>query len=437
MSFGPAMDPRDVIRKKRDGGVLEPAEIEAFLAGYVAGQIPDYQASALLMGIFVRGMQPEELAVWTRAMLESGTQLDFSALGLPMVDKHSTGGVGDKASIPLAPAVAACGVGVPMISGRGLGHTGGTLDKLEAIPGFRTDLSEAEFGRVLDEVGCAMGGQTADLVPADRLLYALRDATGLVESIPLVASSIMSKKLAEGLDGLVLDVKFGSGAFFPEVERGLELARTMLGIAESFGVRASVLHTAMDRPLGHAIGHTLEIEECIACLEGGGPAELRELVCALGAEMLVHARVAPDVEAGCARIAGALDDGSARQVMDRLVAAQGADPRSLAGGLPAGADTDLLNAERSGHVVFRDVRALGIAAATLGGGRRQLGDQIDPAVGLVTRVTAGEHVEAGAPLVEIHHSAGRGLVEARALLERCIELVDEAPALQPLIRARL
>ncbi len=269
------MDPRDVIRRKRDGGRLGDDQIESFLSAYCADEIPDYQAAALLMAIFVHGMETDELVSWTRAMLASGTRLDFAAIARPKVDKHSTGGVGDKASIPLAPAVAACGVCVPMISGRGLGHTGGTLDKLEAIPGFRTDLDEAAFQRIAAEVGCAMGGQTEQLVPADRKLYALRDATGLVESIPLVASSILSKKLAEGLDGLVLDVKFGSGAFFPDVERGLELARTMIALGESFGLAASALHTAMDRPLGHAIGHALEIEESVACLEGGGPADLR------------------------------------------------------------------------------------------------------------------------------------------------------------------
>ena len=430
------MDVRSIVSKKRDGGALAPEESEAFIAGFVAGEIPDYQASALLMAIFLRGMQPDELWHWTRAMLRSGDTLAFPAIGAPKIDKHSTGGVGDKASLPLAPAVAACGVCVPMISGRGLGHTGGTLDKLEAIPGLRTDLAADEFARVLGEVGCAMGGQTRELVPADQKLYALRDVTGLIESVPLIASSILSKKLAEGIDGLVLDVKFGSGAFFPEPERGAELARAMLDLAERAGLRAAALQTAMDRPLGLAVGHALEVAESLECLAGGGPGDLRELVCALGGEMLALAGAEPDAERGAARIARALDDGSARAVFGRMVAAQGGSQAALERGLERARGREVFAAERDGWLAFRDVRAVGLAAGALGGGRRALGDALDLAVGLVATGPAGRRVSRGEPLFEIHHN-GRGLAQARAWLARAVAIESAAAPSAPLVRGRL
>ncbi len=323
------MDARSVIREKRDGGELSEEQIRDFIGGYVKGEIPDHQAAALLTAIFIRGMTEDELCLWTRAMLESGKKLSFAELPQRKADKHSTGGIGDKVSIPLAPAVAACGVCVPMISGRGLGHTGGTLDKLESIPGFRTDLSEERIHRALDRTGVAFGAQTEEIVPADRKLYALRDATGLVESIPLIASSILSKKLAEGLDALVLDVKFGSGAFLPEPERGRDLARTMIALAGRFGLKAGAFLTAMDRPLGCAVGHALEIAESIDCLRGEGPGDLRELVLRLGGEMLRLVGAAATAGEGSGKIADAIDSGRALGVFELVLREQGGDPRVL------------------------------------------------------------------------------------------------------------
>jgi pyrimidine-nucleoside phosphorylase len=429
-------DARAVIRTKRDGGELSAEQIDAFLLGYVHGEIPDYQASALVASIFIRGMSDRELFDWTGAMLRSGKVLAFPELMQKKADKHSTGGIGDKVSIPLAPAVAACGVAVPMISGRGLGHTGGTLDKLESIPGFRTDLSEAEIHDCLDKTGVAFGAQTEDLVPADRLLYALRDATGLVESVPLIASSILSKKLAEGIDALVLDVKFGSGAFLPEVERGAELARTMLGLASRFGLKACAFQTAMDRPLGAAVGHTLEIVESIDCLAGGGPPDLRELVLRFGGEMLFQVDRAATREQGAAEIARALDSGRALGVFELVIRAQGGDPavlkdRSL---LPRAPSVDPWKADRDGSLSFADNRQVGLAVAALGGGRARLGDELDPSVGIVWRARAGESVRRGDVLAEIHH-AGRGLDAARALLGEAVRIGGEID-LAPLVLAR-
>lgn len=432
------MDPRAILSKKRHGRELSEEEIERFLRGYVAGEIPDYQASALLMAIFVHGMREEELEHWTRAMLHSGTVLDFAHVAAPKVDKHSTGGIGDKASIPLAPAAAACGLAVPMISGRGLGHTGGTLDKLESIPGFRTDLDEREIERGLVEVGLAFGAQTEDLVPADRKLYALRDATGLVESIPLIASSILSKKLAEGLDGLVLDVKFGSGAFLPEVERGAELARCMVSLAARFGLRASAFQTAMDRPLGAAAGNALEIAESLDCLRGGGPEDLARLVHVLGGEMLRLGGLVETNEEGEARIARALADGSALERFVRAIELQGGDPRCVErpDSLPHAPDRERITSDRAGTLRFTDLRAIGLAVVELGGGRRLVGDAIDPAVGLVFHARHGERVERGAPIAELHHRAGRGLERARALVASSYS-IGEAFEPTPLVLARL
>ncbi len=432
------MDFRSVLRTKRDGGELAEDQIRWFLEAYVRGDVLDYHAAALVACIFVRGMRPRELALWTRAMLESGQSLSFDELSQKKADKHSTGGVGDKVSIPLAPAVAACGVAVPMISGRGLGHTGGTLDKLESIPGFRVKLSEDEMHRVIGRTGVAFGAQTDRIVPADRKLYQLRDATGLVESIPLIASSILSKKLAEGLDALVLDVKFGSGAFLPERERGAELARTMIALGEEMGVRTSAFHTAMDRPLGRAVGHALEIAECLECLEGGGPADLRELVCLQGGEMLRLTGRAPALEDGRRQIADALDSGRARGVFELVVKEQGGDPRVVAepARLARASHVEPWKAETGGTLAFADCRAVGWAAAALGGGRERIDDRIDPAVGLVWHRRAGDRVERGDVLCEIHHQGGRGLEACRKHLATATAI--GAPVdLPPLVLAHL
>ena len=431
-------DAREIIRVKRDGGELTEGQIRDFLTGYVAGDIADYQASALLMGIFVRGMTDDELAHWTRAMLESGDVFRFDGLDRPPADKHSTGGVGDKVSIPLAPAVAACGVAVPMVSGRGLGHTGGTLDKLESIPGFRTNLDEADFQRCLERTGCALGGQTATLVPADGKLYALRDVTGLIESIPLIASSILSKKLAEGIDALVLDVKYGSGAFLADRRQGAELGRTMVRLAGQMGLRSTAYQTCMERPLGRAIGHSIEIEESIDCLRGAGPPDLRELVCLLGGEMLAMVGRADDPADGHDRISRALDTGAAMEVFRRVVMEQGGDPRCLDDPthLPAAPDREVFRAPSGGQLAYGDVRELGLACVALGGGRRALDDAIDPGVGLRVLRRAGEEVDAGDELFEILHRGGHGLVEARTHLERALT-IGEPAELPPLVLARL
>ena len=431
------MDVRPILRTKRDGHELSEGQIRDFMAAYARDDVPDYQASALLMAIFVHGMGGDELAHWTAAMLGSGVRLTFDSVYRPKADKHSTGGVGDKVSIPLAPAVAACGVAVPMISGRGLGHTGGTLDKLEAIPGFRTDLSTDEFRAAVERTGVALGGQTADLVPADRKLYALRDVTGLVESLPLIASSILSKKLAEGIDALLLDVKFGSGAFLIQPERGEQLARTMIELAGHFGLRASALHTAMDRPLGRAMGNALEIAESLDCLRGEGPADLRELVCACGGAMLADANVAEDATTGAARIGVALDNGSALSVFREVVAGQDGDPDVIdePAGLPSVSEREVFEASAEGCLAYADVRELGWAVVALGGGRQRLDDTIDPAVGLLALRSAGDEVRRGEPLFEIHHRASRGLERAREHLQRAIAIGPPVtPA--PLVRAR-
>jgi len=432
------MDVRSVLATKRDGGALSREEIEFFLEGYVGGSIEEFHASALLMAIYVHGMQPAELSDWTRAMLHSGGTIDLAGLDRPTADKHSTGGVGDKASFPLAPAVAACGVCVPMISGRGLGHTGGTLDKLESIPGLRTQLDEAEFRAAVEEVGACIAAQTEDLVPADRKLYALRDVTGLVSSIPLIASSILSKKLAEGAASLVLDVKFGTGAFLPDVAVGRQLAETMIALAGEMGVPARALQTAMDRPLGRAVGHALEIEESLACLRGEGPADLRALVCALGGEMLAMSRVADDAESGAARIARALDDGSALERFERLCVRQGASPGVWidASGDPARTAREELCATQAGALRFLDLRELGLALVDLGGGRKRLADAIDPGVGFVFHATAGDALAKGDAICTIHHRGGRGLEAAKARLASAFE-VGAPFEPTPLVLARL
>jgi pyrimidine-nucleoside phosphorylase len=432
------IDARAVLARKRSGAELDRGEIEGFVRAYASGELPDYFASALLMAVFVLGMSPRETADLTGAMLDSGERWRFD-LGRPTADKHSTGGVGDKVSIPLAPAVAACGVAVPMVSGRGLGHTGGTLDKLESIPGFRTGLSRAEFERALRTSGLAFGAQTLELVPADRKLYALRDVTGLIESVPLIASSILSKKLAEGIDALVLDVKYGSGAFLPERERGAELARAMLAIAQSFGLRAVAHPTYMGRPLGDTAGHELEIAESLECLRGRGPTDLRELVLLFGADMLRLAGAVPSIDAGRQRIGRALDDGSALRVFESAVAEQGGDPRMLERWPdPAWAESRVaIEAPSGGWFRWTDVRALGWAIVDLGGGRRALGDKIDPFPGLVFRVRDGERVERGDVLFHVQARAGRVPESVRARLAGAFAIEAQPFTPEVLVQAAL
>ena len=429
------MNAAELIRRKRDGGRLSPGEIDQLLAAYTDGRLPDYQAAALLMAVFFRGLDEAELSSWTERMLHSGEVVDLGEVPGIKVDKHSTGGVGDMISLALAPLVAACGVVVPMISGRGLGHTGGTLDKLESIPGFRVDLSVDRFREVLRRTGCALIGQTARLVPADRKLYALRDVTGTVESIPLIASSIMSKKLAEGIDALVLDVKVGSGAFMKELGQARELARTMIAIGGRAGKRVSAFLTDMDQPLGRRVGNAIEVEEAILILRGEGCADVRELVLALGAEMLLLGAQAGDEAAARARLEGAIADGSALAKLREITAAQGGDPAAIddPARLPRVLTVDQLTADRGGVVTAIDAEQVGLAALALGAGRATKEDLVDPAVGLFLHKKVGEAVLPGEPLCALHHRDGRGLTDARERLRRAYRVGETAPAPRPLI----
>ncbi|MBA2457673.1 MAG: thymidine phosphorylase [Gemmatimonadales bacterium] len=417
-----------LIRHKRDGGALRPDEWTELVAEYTAGRIPDYQISALLMAVVFRGLTTEELAALTDAMLESGDRLRFDGYPLRRVDKHSTGGVGDKVSLLLAPMVASCGVAVPMMSGRGLGHTGGTLDKLEAIPGFRTGLSLREARAQVERIGCAMLGQTPEIAPADRRLYALRDVTATVESIPLIAASIMSKKLAEGLDGLVLDVKTGSGAFLPETERALELARTMIALGEVRGCPTVALLTAMDRPLGRACGHSLEVEEAIEGLRGNGPADLMAVTYALGVEMLVLVGAAPDREEARRRLEAVVADGRALETFARIIEAQGGHPGIVddPSGLPQAGAVDMFRAHRSGVVAAVEPRRLGQAILELGGGRRTMEDVVDHSVGFVVTVKPGDQVRQGEPIASVFARDAAGIATGMAALGEAIAIADAA-----------
>ena len=427
---------RELIRAKRDGDPLAASDIEAFIAGVTSGAVTDDQSAAMLMAIYFRGLGTDELLAWTDAMLHSGDVLDLSDIDAPKVDKHSTGGVGDKISLPLAPAVAAAGVVVPMLSGRGLGHTGGTLDKLESIPGFRTQLSTEEFRSNLRAVGACIMGQSQRVCPADRKLYALRDVTATIESIPLIASSIMSKKLAEGIDALVLDVKVGSGAFMKREDDARALARTMatLGRGKQKGVTCVV--TTMDEPIGRAVGNALEVTESIEVLGGAGPDATRELVVTLGAEMLLLAGVVTTSEEGASRIARVLDDGQALQKFARMIEAQGGDPRVCddPGLLPHVETTDVVTAATGGTISAIDAQEVGLAALVLGGGRARQDDVIDPAVGVTVHAHLGDVVQAGQPLVTLHHREGRGLGDARRRLVAAYRIDDNPAPRPPLVR---
>src|SRR3972149_2942527 len=361
------MNAVDLIERKRDGNPLTGGEIAWLIAEYTADRIPDYQMSAMLMAIFVNGLDAAELAVWTDVMLHSGEILDFSDVGVPVIDKHSTGGVGDKVSIPLAPMVAACGIAGPMTSGRGLGHTGGTLDKLETIPGFRTDFDPPEFRRLLERHGLVLAGASESIAPADRRIYALRDATGTVPSTPPLASSIMSKKLAEGIDALVLDVKVGRGAFKRQLDEARALARTMVDIGKGHGVTTVAFITDMNQPLGREVGNASEIVESIDVLKGGGPTDLIEIVHVLGAEMLVLGGVEPDASAARERLAGAIASGAALEKFLEVIAAQGGDPRVVENTslLAAASEEHAITAPRSGVVMRCDGLDLGVAPMSL------------------------------------------------------------------------
>ena len=422
------MDAVEVIRTKRDGRRLSDEQIEWFIGRYAeGGEIADEQAAALAMAIFFNGMEPDELATWTRAMVDSGRTLDLSGVGRPTVDKHSTGGVGDKVSLVLVPLVAACGAAVPQLSGRGLGHTGGTLDKMESIPGWCATLEPDAMVEVLRTVGGVIAGATADLAPADRRLYALRDVTSTVDSIPLIASSIMSKKIAEGTDALVLDVKVGSGAFLPDVDRARELARTMVGLGERNGVRTVALLTAMHTVLGRTAGNALEVAESVEVLDGGGPADLVEVTLALAREMVELAGLDADP-------AEVLASGRARAVWDDMVRAQGGDPEAV---LPVAPHVETVDAEVSGVLGRLDCRSVGIAAWRLGAGRARKEDPVSPSAGIVCLAKPGDPVEAGQPVLELHAEDPSRFAAAREALQDALEVSDEPPTPKPLIVDRI
>ncbi len=428
-----------LIERKRDGGRIDPGDWRALALAYAKGHVPDYQMAALLMACFLRGLDRGETAALTEAMLASGDRLDLEYLGCPRVDKHSTGGVGDKVSLILAPLIASLGVAVPMMSGRSLGHTGGTLDKLESIPGFRTDLSLAQAKKLLETIRCAMIGQTPEIAPADKKMYALRDATATVESIPLIASSIMSKKLAEGLTGLVLDLKRGSGAFLPELDRVLELAEVMISLGADHHCPTVALVTAMDRPLGRACGNALEVEEAIAALKGEGPSDLMSVTYALGAEMLVLAGAAANTDDARREMEKAIGTGRAAEHFQKIIEAQGGNPGVVddPGVLPQAEHCEIYTAPRRGFIARVEPKAIGRAIVEMGGGRTRVEDVVDPSVGLVITARPGDWVEAGEPLATIFARDRSGVGSGRQGLRTAIIIADEAEPPLPLISHRV
>jgi len=425
----------DVIRKKRDGVELAGDEIEALVNAYTRGDVPDYQVSAWLMAVVLQGMTRAETAALTDAMLRSGEVLDLTSLPQKKVDKHSTGGVGDKTSLVLAPLVAAAGVTVPMISGRGLGHTGGTLDKLEAIPGFNVHLPVGEFRRVLEMCGCAMIGQTSEIAPADRKLYALRDVTGTVESPYLICASIMSKKLAEGIDGLVLDVKTGSGAFMKNEKDAAFLAELMVETGERMGKRVVALITDMDQPLGKMVGNALEVHEIIDVLRGAGPEDLRELCLHLAGWMLHLGGVSKTVAEGTQRSSQLISSGKAMEKFRQMVELQSGDPRVLDDPkrLAQARHTLEIATPTAGFISSMQCEQIGTACVILGGGRERKEDSVDPAVGIVLHKKVGDRVDSGDRLATIHYNSDVLAARAKRLVAESIQISDVPPAKRPLI----
>jgi pyrimidine-nucleoside phosphorylase len=423
--------PQDVIRKKRDGKSLTREEIGFFIEGVTSGKVADYQISALLMAIYLNGMNEDEQQALSEAMLNSGKILDFSDIPKPKADKHSTGGVGDKTSLIIAPLVAACGVCVPMISGRGLGHTGGTLDKLESIPGYRVNLSTSEFRKTLEDVGYAMAGQTAELAPADKKMYALRDATSTVEAIPLIVASIISKKGAAGLGAMVIDVKVGNGAFMRDEARATELAHALVRTGNSCGIRTRALLTDMNQPLGDAVGNSIEVKECIDLLRGEASAGARpvlDLSVELSAHMLVLAEVEQTLEAAHTRIQKVLESGAALECLRNNIIAQGGDARvcdSPSRFLPLVTESVKVKSPRSGYIKSVDTTEVGHTIAAIGGGRVRIEDVIDPTVGFIAESKIGDRIEAGETIGVIYCADSANAEEARARIEAAYEIADE------------
>ncbi len=429
----------ELIAAKRDGLALSPDEIRGLIDGFVRGDVPDYQMTALAMAVFFRGMTRDETVALTLAMRDSGVVVDLSNIAARKVDKHSTGGVGDKVSLCLAPMVAACGVPVPMVSGRGLGHTGGTLDKLEAIPGFSVGLSIERFREVMRDVGTCMIGQTRELAPADKRLYALRDVTATVESIPLIVASILSKKLAEGIDGLVLDVKVGGGAFMKTPERARELATALVDVAKGAGKDCVAWITRMDRPLGRAVGNALETIEAFEVLHGRGPDDLTEVTFALGATMLVMGGAAKSESEARAMLAECVKNGSAARVAREMIVAQGGDPRvvddpSVFAKAPV---ISVLRASSDGYITAIDTHAVGVAGVVMGAGRTRAEDPIDHAVGFVFERNVGDRVSVGDTVVTVHARSAAQAADAIARLSAAITTGAERPADQPLLVERV
>jgi len=431
--------PPELIEQKRDGRALEADELEWFLYGFLKGSIEEYQMSAMLMAIYFQGLSSAELRTMTRCIIESGRRLDFSGGLAPAADKHSTGGVGDKVSLILAPLLAEYGLRVPMMSGRGLSHSGGTLDKLDSIPGFRTGIGLDEFSAIVDEIGCAMIGQTDQVAPLDGRLYALRDVTGTVPSIPLISASIVSKKVAEGAGSLVFDVKVGCGAFMKELADARELAGVMVDLAGSLGLRTRAVLTAMDEPLGRMVGSALEVREAIDCLRGGGPSDLRMVTLELCAEAVCLAHGSSDVDTARRDLGALLDDGSALARFVRLVERQGGDPSVIddPDRLPGAAVIRDFVAPGAGFIERVDARRIGMAAVLLGGGRMTVDDVIDPAVGFEVLCQVGQQVERGEPLVRIHAGDEEGAEQATRLLGEAVGIGPEATEPMPLILDRI
>ena len=427
-----------LIQRKRDGSALQNDEWRELMVAYATGQVPDYQMAALLMAIFLKGLTREETAALLDGMLASGSRLDLSSLGKPVIDKHSTGGVGDKVSLILAPLLAACGVAVPMMSGRGLGHTGGTLDKLESIPGFRTDLPLDQVKKQLEAIGCAMIGQTPEIAPVDKKIYALRDVTATVECVPLIAASIMSKKLAEGLTGLVLDVKQGSGAFITDPERSLQLAKTMIELGADRGCPTVALLTAMDRPLGRACGNALETEEAIMGLRSEGPEDLRDVTLALGVEMLVLAGEKDRAKAR-KRLDDALKSGKAAETFQKIIEAQGGNPACVDDPslLPQAQEVEVYYARKAGTVIRVEPRTIGRAVVEMGGGRTKVEDAVDPTVGFVITARPGQAVHTSEPLASIFAKDTAGIELGRRALDAAIEIGEGKASPLPLIAAKV
>ncbi|HEX5335566.1 MAG TPA: thymidine phosphorylase [Propionicimonas sp.] len=420
-------DAVELIRTKRDGGRLGDEAIDWLIRNYTDGVVTDEQMSAMAMAIFFRGLDGKELTRWTNAMIDTGERMDFSSLSRPTVDKHSTGGVGDKITLPLAPLVAACGAAVPQLSGRGLGHTGGTLDKLEAIPGWRASLTNAEMLAQLESVGAVICAAGAGLAPADKKLYALRDVTATVESIPMISASIMSKKIAEGTASLVLDVKTGAGAFMKTYEQSKSLAETMVGIGTAAGVNTVALITNMDTPLGRTAGNGLEVAESVEVLAGGGPADVVELTLALAREMLACACIDADP-------AEALASGKAMDAWKAMIRAQGGDPDAP---LPVAKHTEVVSAEADGYLSRMDAMAVGLAAWRLGAGRAVQGEQVQAAAGVTWHAGVGEQVTAGQPLFTLHTDTPERIGRAKEALVGAVDYAATAPELRPVVLERI